>query len=89
MLATGNVPLGKLLAREIELVGTFRFDREFAQAVRLLEENRINVRPLITAEVPLREALGAFDLASHRNESLSQLGRARSFSWRPQWCRSL
>ena len=38
---TGSVPLGKLLAREIELVGTFRFDREFAQAVRLLEENRI------------------------------------------------
>jgi L-idonate 5-dehydrogenase len=70
MLATGSVPLGKLLAREIELVGTFRFDREFAQAVRLLEENRIDVRRLITAEVPLHEALGAFDLASDRTKSL-------------------
>jgi L-idonate 5-dehydrogenase len=70
MFASGNVPLGKLLAREIELVGTFRFDREFAQAVRLLEENRINVRPLITAEIPLKDAVGAFDLASNRNKSL-------------------
>jgi L-idonate 5-dehydrogenase len=70
MLAAGNVPLGKLLAREIELVGTFRFDREFSQAVRLLEENRVDVRPLITAKVPLRDAVGAFDLASDRNKSL-------------------
>jgi L-idonate 5-dehydrogenase len=70
MLSSASVPLGRLIARELELVGTFRFGDEFAEAVELLERGRIKVDTLITEQVPLTRAPEAFELASDRRRSI-------------------
>jgi L-idonate 5-dehydrogenase len=70
MLSNATVPLGRLIARELELVGTFRFYDEFAEAVELLERGRIKVDTLITEQVPLAGAKEAFELASDRQRSI-------------------
>ncbi|WP_341487325.1 hypothetical protein [Pararhizobium sp. A13] len=33
--------------------GTFRFDAEFEWAAKLIAERRINVRPILTAQIPM------------------------------------
>jgi len=70
MLSNASVPLGRLIARELELVGTFRFYEEFAEAVELLERGRIRVDTLITEQVPLARAKEGFELASDRQRSI-------------------
>jgi L-idonate 5-dehydrogenase len=65
-----NLTIGRLISREIELVGTFRFHGEFEKAVRLLERRRILVDPLLTASAPLSAAPDAFELALDRSRSL-------------------
>jgi L-idonate 5-dehydrogenase len=70
MFSSANLPVGRLISRELELVGTFRFSDEFAQAVELLERGRINVESLITDQMPLARAREGFDLASDRQRSV-------------------
>jgi L-idonate 5-dehydrogenase len=70
MLSSAQLPLGRIISREIEFVGTFRFYQEYPQAVKLLESGRINVQPLITHRLPLKAALEAFGVASDRNQAI-------------------
>jgi len=73
MFASGpvsNLTMGRLISREIELAGAFRFHSEFEMAVRLLETRRIVVDPLLTGSAPLSEAPAAFELALDRSRSL-------------------
>ncbi|MGY2046701.1 L-idonate 5-dehydrogenase [Methylobacterium sp. JK268] len=65
-----TLPVNLIVAKELQLRGTFRFDREFALAVALLGERRIDVRPLVTATMPFREAPAAFALAQDRTRSM-------------------
>lgn len=65
-----NLLLGRLISREIELVGTFRFYREYEKAVRLLERGRIEINSLLTGSAPLSAANEAFKLALDRSRSL-------------------
>lgn len=65
--AETSLNLNTLVAKEINLRGTFRFHEEFAWAVRFLESGAIDVTPLLTEIVPLAEATRAFTLASNRN----------------------
>lgn len=64
----GNVslPFGTIVGKELVLRGAFRFHEEFAVAARLLEERRIDVTPIITAALPLADAVRAFEMASDR-----------------------
>jgi L-idonate 5-dehydrogenase len=64
----GNVelPIGAIVGKEIALRGTFRFHEEFAVAARLIRDRRIDVRPIITASIPLADAVRAFEMASDR-----------------------
>jgi L-idonate 5-dehydrogenase len=64
------VPLNAVVAKEITLRGTFRFDPEFALAVDLLARDAIDVAPLLTETVPLAEAERAFALASDRSRAM-------------------
>lgn len=68
----GDVPLptNSVVAKELQLHGTFRFDAEFAWAADLIARRRIDVRPLITATLPLDRAREAFDLAADRSRSM-------------------
>jgi L-idonate 5-dehydrogenase len=65
-----TLPMNQLVAKEIDLRGTFRFHSEFATAVRFLNEGLIDGTPVITAIVPATEALRAFELASDKSKSL-------------------
>lgn len=59
-----------LVTREVELVGSFRFYEEYRMAVALLESQRIDLSPILTAEVPLEHSLEAFNLASDRRHAI-------------------
>ena len=68
-LPAGQVPVaGNLvMAKEIDLRGSMRFDREFAHAVACLDRGLIDVAPLLTATVPAADAGNAFALARQRD----------------------
>jgi L-idonate 5-dehydrogenase len=65
-----KLPINALVAREIELRGTFRFHLEFALAVHLIGAGLVNVKPLISATLPLDQAVEAFELAMDRSQSM-------------------
>lgn len=69
---TGDVtiPLNALVGKEIQLVGTHRFHQEYAVAARLIREGRINVKPIITATLPVDRAVEAFELAADRRSQM-------------------
>ena len=64
------VPMGQIVAKEVELRGTFRFHPEFATAVQFLNQGLVNGKPVITSILPLERALEAFDLAADKSQSL-------------------
>jgi L-idonate 5-dehydrogenase len=65
---TGDVPIpiGILVGKEIRLQGAFRFHGEYALAARLIKEGRIDVKPIITATLPIERAVEAFEMAADR-----------------------
>jgi L-idonate 5-dehydrogenase len=65
-----SVPLNAIVAKEIELCGTFRFNEEFDWAVELLGSGRIDVSPLLSAVMPFSEARSAFELAGDRSRAV-------------------
>jgi L-idonate 5-dehydrogenase len=73
----GNIPgsawslvLQALMTKELDLRGSFRFNRVFEQALTALAERRIVVDPLLTARFPLADAREAFELALDRGRSM-------------------
>src|SRR5690242_10584884 len=65
-----NLPMNVVVAKEIELRGTFRFHEEFALAVALIGGGLVDVMPLLTATVPLAQANDAFALAADRSKAM-------------------
>ena len=57
-----------VMAKEIDLRGAMRFDREFAHSVACLDRGLVDVTPLLTARVPAEQASAAFDLAKQRDK---------------------
>ncbi len=64
-----SLPVSSLIGREIEMRGTFRFDREFQLAVDYLGKGLLHVKQVITATLPVDRAVEAFDLASDKHVS--------------------
>lgn len=64
------IPLNMLVGKEINLVGSHRFDAEFAEAVRLIDRRAVDVRPIITGSYPLEEAEDAFERAGDRSQAV-------------------
>jgi L-idonate 5-dehydrogenase len=65
-----TLPINVLVAKEIQLRGTFRFDAEFEWAVDFIGSGAIAVAPLLTEIVPLDEAVRAFELAGDRSKAM-------------------
>jgi L-idonate 5-dehydrogenase len=65
-----SVPINAIVGKEIRLVGSFRFHGEYALAARLIREGRINVKPIITATLPIERAVEAFELAADRRTQM-------------------
>ena len=72
MLPRGDspAPLNQIVAKELRLVGTFRFDREYARAVDMLVSGRIDVAPMLTHEFTFAELSEAFATASDKRRSM-------------------
>lgn len=65
-----NVSQNKIVTREIDVRGSFRFHEEFGLAVDLLNQGKLDVKPLISGTYPIEDAVKAFDLASDRARSM-------------------
>ena len=65
-----SLPMTQVVAKEVDLRGTFRFHAEFATAVRFLNEGLVNGKPVITRVLPMDRALEAFELAADKSQSL-------------------
>jgi L-idonate 5-dehydrogenase len=64
------VAVNKLVAKELELVGTFLSHEEFRWGVDALVHGRIDIGPMLTAEFSLADAIRAFELASDRSKAM-------------------
>lgn len=68
-----SVPQNVIVAKELTVCGSFRFHAEFALAVRLINEGRVDMQPMISAEFPIARAREAFELASDRRRAMKVL----------------
>jgi L-idonate 5-dehydrogenase len=68
-----SIPQNLVVAKELSICGSFRFHAEFALAVRLINEGRVDLRPMVTASFPLSQARQAFELASDRSKAMKVL----------------
>ena len=64
------VPQNMIVAKEIEIRGSFRFHEEFALAVDLINRRRVDLMPLLTDVLPVDEAVKAFELALDRSRAM-------------------
>ncbi|RNF33693.1 L-idonate 5-dehydrogenase [Paracoccus methylarcula] len=67
---TTPLPLNLIVGKELRFFGTHRFDREFAEAVRMIALGEIDLSPMVTQVLPAREAVRAFDLAGDRAQAV-------------------
>ena len=65
-----KLPMNVLVAKEINLRGTFRFHAEFELAVHMMAAGLIDVKPVISDSLPFTDAVAAFELASDRNKAM-------------------
>jgi L-idonate 5-dehydrogenase len=68
-----TLPMNILVAKEFDLRGTFRFHAEFATAVQLLNQRLVDLKPLVSATLPYRDAGKAFALAADRSQAMKVL----------------
>ena len=65
--------MNTIVAKEFDVRGAFRFHAEFAVAVELLNKRLVDVKPLISATLPYRDAGKAFALAADRSQAMKVL----------------
>jgi L-idonate 5-dehydrogenase len=77
VVLVGNLPGGDvpapanaMMAKELDVRGTFRFGEEFSRAVELIVSGAVDVARLVTARRPLSDAPDAFRLALDRSRSV-------------------
>jgi L-idonate 5-dehydrogenase len=61
--------VNELMAKELDLRGAFRWGIEFDWAVAYLSSRRVDVRPLLSGQYPLADAVAAFNAAADKNRS--------------------
>ena len=61
--------VNELMAKEMDLRGAFRWGIEFDWAVDYLSTRRVDVRPLLSGQYPLQDAVAAFAAAADKNKS--------------------
>ncbi|MEV4608743.1 L-idonate 5-dehydrogenase [Neorhizobium sp. LMR1-1-1.1] len=65
-----SLPQNTIVAKEIEVKGTFRFHEEFGQAVDLINQKRVDFSPLLSEIYPVADAVKAFEVAGDRGRSM-------------------
>lgn len=64
------IPQNTVVGKELSICGSFRFHTEFALAVKLINDGRVNLKPMITRSFPLTQAREAFELAGDRKRAM-------------------
>lgn len=64
-----HFPANQIMARELNYIGSFRFGNVFDWAVRYISERRIDVRPLISSQHKITDAVEAFNIAKDKTRS--------------------
>lgn len=65
-----TLPINTIVAKEFDLRGAFRFHEEFGVAVEMINRRLVDLKPLISASLPFRDAGRAFALAADRSQSM-------------------
>jgi len=68
-----SIPQNMVVAKELSICGSFRFHAEFALAVRLINEGRVDLSPVVSHTFPMLQARQAFELASDRRKAMKVL----------------
>jgi len=68
-----TLPVNTIVTKEFDLRGAFRFHEEFETAVELLNKGLVDVKSLISATLPYRDAARAFALAADRSQAMKVL----------------
>ncbi len=68
-----SIPQNMVVAKELSICGSFRFHAEFALAVRLINDGRVDLSPVVTHSFPLAQARTAFETASDRQVAMKVL----------------
>jgi L-idonate 5-dehydrogenase len=61
--------VNEIMAKEIDLRGVFRWGIEFDWAVDYLSSRRVDVRPLLSGQYPLKDAVSAFAAAADKTRN--------------------
>ena len=61
--------VNELMAKELDLRGAFRWGIEFDWAVDYISSRKVDVRPLLSGQYPLADAVEAFRAAADKNRS--------------------
>ena len=75
LLPTGlqPAPLSLVITRELELVGSFRFNDEIDSVLAALADGSLNVEPVISHEFGIEAGLEAFAVAKDASASAKVL----------------
>jgi L-iditol 2-dehydrogenase len=68
-----NLPLQKVVSRQIRLQGSCASSGEYPQAIELIASGKIKVKPLITAVAPLSAGPSWFDRLHAREPNLMKI----------------
>jgi L-idonate 5-dehydrogenase len=61
--------VNQIMTKELDLKGVFRWGIEFDWAVDYLSTRRVDVRPLLSRQFPLQDAVKAFQMARDKTQS--------------------
>ncbi len=65
-----SFPVNLLVAKEIEMRGSFRFHHEFAHAVQMIDRGEIDPMPLLSHRFGLEDAQAGFDMALDKSAAM-------------------
>lgn len=68
-----RIPQSVVVSKEPAICSSFRFHAEFILTVRLINEGRVDMRPMVTGTFPPSRAREAFELASDRTKAMKLL----------------
>ena len=64
------LPQNIVVAKELAIVGSFRFHAEFALAVQLIDKGRVDLKPMVTGSYGIDDVQQAFEAAGDRRRSM-------------------
>ena len=68
-----SLPQTTIVTKELTVCGSFRFHAEFTLAIKLINDRRVDLSPVITNSFPMKQAVEAFEMAGDRRRAMKVL----------------